>query len=138
MHRTLLLLLVATSCRASQPAATTSRRPDYTPVRTQPAPPTAVLYADCLGDAVAHRRYGHAKDASTSLLLFTCTGAPAQAFFEGLAAWSAAIGSQFEHAGRTYRSTARVRENLFGVDYCATDGAEHECVITLNVGDFVR
>lgn len=127
--------LLACGSRASAPS---TPAPDYRPVDAEPAPPNAKLYAACLADATANDRYQRAHDPDTSLLLFTCTGEPARAFFDGLAAWSARIGSQFEHAGRTFRSTARVQENLFGVDYCATDGTTHECVITLNVGDFVQ
>ena len=129
-----VFVLVACGGRSAPPAAT----PDYRPVAAEPAPATAGLYAACLADAAANQRYRRARDPDTNLLLFTCMGEPARAFYEGLAAWSARIGSQFEHGGRTFRSTARVRQNLFGVDYCATDGTQHECVITLNVGDFVQ
>jgi hypothetical protein len=116
----------------------TPKPPDYRPVLTTPARPHAALYVDCLADAAANHRYAHASDPSTNLIVFTCSGAPARAFYDGLAAWSAKIGSQFEHDGRTFRSTTRIRENLFGVDYCATDGTSHECVISLNAGDFIR
>lgn len=128
------ILLVLAACGGRSPAA---EAPDYRPVPTVEAPARAALYGDCLADAIASGRYGHARDPDTSLLLFTCTGDAARAFYDGLAAWSAQIGSEFASDGRTYRSTARVREDLFGVDYCATDGASHECVITLNVGEFV-
>ncbi|MEP6859809.1 MAG: hypothetical protein ABJE66_04260 [Deltaproteobacteria bacterium] len=107
---------------------------DYHPVATQAAPPEGDLYAHCLA-ATSH--YAHARDADTSLLLFTCEGDPARAFYDGLAAWSAKIGSEFKSAGRTFRSTSRVRRDLFGVDYCATDGTRYECVVTLNAGPFV-
>lgn len=134
VRRPACALILAAGCgsRAAAP-----RHPDYRPVATTAAPAEAALYADCLADAVANRRYAHAHDDATQLLLFTCTGPAARAFFDGLATWSARIGSQFEHAGRTFRATARVREDLFGVDYCATDGTAYECVITLNTGAFV-
>jgi len=112
--------------------------PDYRPIALEEPTPRAQLYADCLADATANRRFHRAHDEGTSLLVFTCTGDPARAFYDGLAEWSAQIGSQFQHASRTYRSTSRVRQNLFGVDYCATDGTQHECALTLNVGEFVR
>jgi hypothetical protein len=134
MRRLSLLLLAACTARAPSPRAV----PDYRPIVSEPAPPRAALIAGCIGDAVARAHYRRATDPSTTLLLFTCTGAPAKAFFDGLAAWSARKGSQFEHQGRTFRSTARAREDLFGVDWCATDGTSYECVITLNVGDFIR
>ncbi|MEJ7604626.1 MAG: hypothetical protein WKG01_42630 [Kofleriaceae bacterium] len=133
----LLPFVVVISACAGKPALTPTL-PDYRPIATEPPPPPAELYASCLADATAQRRFRRAHDASTSLLLFTCTGAPARSFYDGLAAWSAQIGSQFQHASRTYRSTSRVQHNLFGVDYCATAGTVYECVITLNVGAFVR
>lgn len=126
---------MVTACAAPH---TAPRPPDYRPVSTTPAGPQAGLYVDCLADAAANHRHAQASDPSTSLLVFTCTGAPARAFYDGLAAWSAKIGSQFQYEGRTVRSTTRVRHDLFGVDYCATDGTTHECVITLNAGDFIR
>ena len=134
MRRLVLLVVGACGSRAATPA----KAPDYRPIATDAAPANATLYADCLADALATKRYAHAKDGDASVLVFTCSGDSARAFFDGLAAWSAQIGSQFEHGGRTFRSTARVREDLFGVDYCASNGAMHECVITLNTGAFVR
>ena len=130
----LCLLLLTIACGGSGPA----RAPDYRPVATRPAPPAAALYAGCLAAAAGAGHYRHASDAETSLLVFTCTGEPARAFYDGLAAYSARIGSQFEHAGRTYRSTTRIREDLFGVDYCSTDGTDHACSITLNAGGFLQ
>lgn len=127
-------MLVA-ACAGSRPTPATP--PDYRPIPGDAAPARAALYVACLADATAQHRVRHAHDPDTSLLLFTCTGEPARAFYDGLAEWSAKIGSEFQHEARTYRSTARVRQNLFGVDYCATDGAQHECVITLNAGSFV-
>lgn len=130
-----MALVVSIAACAGGPAA----RPalDLRPVATEPAPAEAGLYAACLADAATGHHYGHARDPGTSLLVFTCTGEPARAFYDGLAAWSARIGSQYEHGGRTYRATAAVHTNLFGVDYCTTDGARYECAITLNVGRFV-
>lgn len=127
-------LLVA-ACAARAPVA---EAPDYRPITATPAPLQAALYTDCLADAIANHRYARATDPSTTLLLFTCSGAPARAFYDGLAIWSARIGSQFESGGRTYRSTSRVRHDLFGVDYCATDHAMYECAITLNAGAFLQ
>lgn len=113
--------------------------PDYTPIAGEVPPSGARLYADCLDQAATNRAYVTAKDEDTTLLLFTCTGAAARAFYDGLEVRSLAIGSEFTSAGRTYRSTDRVQRNLFGVDYCSTDGAgEYACVITLNTGDFLH
>lgn len=118
---------------ASHPP-TVEPKPDYRPIVVEAAPPQGELYANCLADAVANHRYGRAVDADTTLLVFTCNGAAASAFFDGLAQWSAKVGSEFTANGVTYRSTARVRRDLFGVDYCSRDA----CSITLNAGEFLR
>jgi hypothetical protein len=120
--------LAACSHAAPKPVA-----PDYRAVAVTPAPPHGDLYAQCLADAAANHRYARAADPDTTLLVFTCTGAPARAFFDALAAHSAAAGSEFTAGGTTYRATNRVRHDLFGVDYCSAD----ECHITLNAGEFL-
>jgi len=127
-----LLLIPLIACASHAPPVAAPA--DYRAVATDAAPPRAALYADCLADAAANHRVARATDSDTTLLLFTCTGAPAKAFFDGLAAYSAKIGSEFTRDGQTLRSTQRVRHDLFGVDYCSAD----HCVITLNAGDFVR
>ena len=136
-----LLLLVAASLAVTACATVPDAPmgpPNYAAIPQRPDP-RARLYADCLGDAVAHGEYGHASDDSTDLILFTCTGPVAKAFYDGLAVRSAAVGSEFVHDGRTYRSTNPVVRDLFGVDYCSTDGtADHTCVVTLNAGEFLR
>lgn len=129
--RPLPMILPLVACAGHVPP---TAAPDYKPVATDAAPPQAALYGDCLADAIAKHRIARATDPDTTLLVFTCTGAPAKAFFDGLAAWSARIHSEFTREGRTYRSTQRVRHDLFGADYCSADA----CVITLNVGEFVR
>lgn len=112
--------------------------PDYTAIAGELAP-RGHLYADCIAQAAGNRAYLRASDADLTVLLFTCTGAAARAFYEGLEAHSAAIGSEFTSAGRTFRSTDRVSKDLFGVDYCSTDGAgDYQCVVTLNTGAFIR
>ena len=113
--------------------------PDYTPLAGEPAPANASLYADCLGQAAATGAFRRAADrGGEELILFTCTGAPARAFFDALGPWSARIDSAFDHDSRTYRSTAKVQANLFGVDSCsAVGGTDHRCVLTFNAGDFL-
>lgn len=141
MRRLLVLSLCLTplAACASMGAQEASVAPNYAAIVGEPAPPQARLYADCLGEAAQTRAYRRAHDPSTEVLLFTCTGEPARAFYDGLAARSAAIGSQFIHEGRTYRSTNRVVRDLFGVDHCSVGAAgDHACVITLNVGEFGR
>jgi hypothetical protein len=112
-----LSLAFLAACASSRAPGKTG--PDYRPVPTTAARPRAALYANCLGDALTNQRYARAGDEDTDVLVFTCTGAPARAFFDGLAAWSAQIGSEFQSNGQTYRSTARVERDLFGVDYCS-------------------
>lgn len=113
--------------------------PDYTPVSGELPSARGRLYADCIAQAAGNRAYLRAQNEDSTLLLFTCTGAAARAFYEGLAEHSAAIGSEFSSQGRTFRSTDRVQRNLFGVDYCSTDGrGDYACVITLNTGAFLR
>ena len=113
--------------------------PDYAPIVGDPAPPHARLYADCLGQAAASGAYRLASDGDgEELILFTCTGAPAHAFYDALGPWSDRIDSAFDHAGRSHRSTAKVQANLFGVDSCSVSaGADHHCVLTFNAGDFL-
>ena len=130
--KTLAFILVAACASHRPPAEPTT--PSYAPVIVEPPSPRGELYANCLADAVANHHFGRATDGDTTLLVFTCNGAPATAFVEGLAEWSAKQGSEFVANGVTYRSTARVRRDLFGVDYCSHDS----CSITLNAGDFLR
>lgn len=120
-------------------AAEAAAAPDYTPIAGEMPSPQARLYADCISQASGNRAYQRAQDEDSTLLLFTCAGAAARAFYEGLEARSAAIGSEFTANGRTFRSTEVVQRNLFGVDYCSTDGrGDYACVITLNTGAFIR
>lgn len=113
--------------------------PDLTPIAGAPAPANARLYADCIARAAANGTYRRADDGDgTEVILFTCEGPPALAFYEALGPWSRQIDSEFAMDGRTFRSTARVQRNLFGVDYCSASAAgDHRCVITFNAGDFV-
>jgi len=128
------LSLTACASVPDMPAAP----PDYAVVPTRPEP-RAKLYADCIAQAATTRAFAHAQNEDTSMVLFTCTGSPARAFYDGLGTRSAVIGSEFVYEGRTFRSTNRVVRDLFGVDYCSTGGPDDfACVISLNVGDFLR
>ena len=98
--------------------------------------PPAQLYADCIEQAARSNTYGRAADGDTEMVRFNCTGQPAQAFWTALDAWSLEQDSRWERDGWSYRSTTRVEQNLFGVDFCASDGAGYQCVIHLNVGEF--
>ncbi|MBN8552494.1 MAG: hypothetical protein J0L52_06330 [Caulobacterales bacterium] len=115
-------------------------QPDYSEVPTDAAPPAARYYADCFAQAIDAGAYRRADNGNgDEWLLFTCTGEPARVFFEALASWSRAMDSEFMMGDRVTRSTARVRQDLYGTDYCsARDGQDHRCVISFNAGDFIR
>lgn len=138
-----LTAVVAAGCATAPDQA--AMPPDYAEIRVTPPPTNARLYTDCFAQAIAAGTLGRASDrASTDgsgdeLLLFTCDGAPATAMFEALGPWSTRIGSEWRTDGRVWRSTARVQQNLFGVDYCsdAEGGGQARCVITFNAGDFL-
>ncbi|WP_395945054.1 hypothetical protein [Brevundimonas sp.] len=130
---------LAVSACASTPDAPPPP-PNYAAMPTQDPTRNARLYAACFEQAAISGAYRRAADGGgEELLLFTCTGVPAQAFVAALTPWSETIGSSFERDGRTFRSTARVRANLFGVDYCSTDaaGGDPVCVLSFNAGDFL-
>lgn len=128
-------ILTAGAC-ATRP--TIDPAPDLRPVAGAPAP-RAKIYADCIGQAAAAGTYEGNFDPDTNLIRFTCTGFPAQAFFNALEQRSASVGSQWEADGRTWRSTNKVKRNLFGLDYCSSDGSlDVQCSILLNAGEFLK
>lgn len=140
MRPTLVLavpvLLTAAAC--AHAPDTPPGPPDYAPVVTDATAPHARLYADCIAQSAAAGTYARAHQGDTELVLFTCTAAPARAFYDGLADWSARIGAEAVSDGQTFRSTNPVQRDLFGVDYCSTDGAgDYLCVISLNAGPFL-
>jgi hypothetical protein len=130
-------LLAAAACAHGPEAMPVA--PDYTPLAQQPAGPHARLYADCIRLAAAAGHYRQVIDGGDELLLFTCSGSIAEAFWEALEPHSAAMDSGWERDGRRYRSTAKVQEDLVGVDYCTVDaaGGDARCVLTFNAGDFL-
>lgn len=114
--------------------------PNYSAVATQAPTPNARLYAACLEQAAAADAYRRADNGDgAEYILFTCTGAPAAAFAKALIPWSEKIGSTLQRDGRTFRSTAKVEANLFGVDSCSTDamGGDAVCILSFNAGDFL-
>lgn len=131
----LSLLAVTVSACASTPEPT--RPADFSRIATQPSP-QATLYANCIGQAVTGGRYGRAWDDSTDLILFTCEGEPARAFYDALAGRSAQVGSEVTVGERTIRSTNPVQRDLFGVDYCEREGGDHRCILSFNGGAFLR
>lgn len=109
--------------------------PDYTPVATTPSA-RAKLYADCIAQAAASGRYGRAEDG-IHVIVFTCDGTPARAFYDELAGWSAATGSEVMTGERTIRATTRIERDLFGADYCERRAGDYSCSISLRTGEFV-
>jgi len=110
-----------------------------TVIRTpgEPAPPHAKLYADCLAASAAAGTYE--KEPGIEMLRLTCAGAPAHAFYDALASWTATGGGcEIVAEGRTWRYTQKIERNPYGLDDCSTDGAgDYRCTISLNVGTFL-
>lgn len=133
-----VLLVALTACAHAPEAAPIA--PDYSPIAGDPAPPNARYCADCIGQAASTGSFRRASDGGgDELILFTCTGAPARAFYDALGPWSVRLDTGFLHDGRSYRSTAKVQANMFGVDSCSVNAsdADPRCVITFNAGDFL-
>lgn len=128
-----LATLALTACATTPDAP--AGPPDFTPIATTSAP-RAALYADCIGQAAASGRYGHAH-GGLDLVLFTCDGEPARTFFDALGPWSAAIDSEVAVGDRIIRATTKIERNLFAADYCERQGATHTCVISLRTGEFI-
>lgn len=98
------------------------------------APPQARFYGDYITQAAAAGTF----DREGTTLRFRCTGGPAKAFYEGLAAWSARAGTERTSEGRTYRFTSPMERNPSGLDFCWRDaGGEHRCTVVLRVGEFL-
>lgn len=135
MHRPLLVsLLLSGACGGAHHQST----PDYSPVAAVAAPTQAALYTACLADAIASGQVQ--ANPERTMLLFTCTGEPAHAFFDGLADRASRVGSEFQHAGRIVRTTNPVEHDMHGVDACSTDAAQAEfaCTLSFNAGAFLR
>jgi len=99
----------------------------------QPAPAQSRFYTDCIMQSVQTTGY----DREANVLRFHCNGAPAQRFYDGLAAWSAAIGSQYEAEGVTWRFSSTIRENPSFRDFCRHGPQGYDCTVVLNVGEFL-
>lgn len=135
MKRTLLLSVLALAACAHKPeVAAGPIDPRVAP--GVPAPPHGKLYADCLGAAVSAQSYE--KDPKGDWMRFNCTGAPARAFYEGLAGRSAKVGSEMVADGRTWRFTNKLQKDAVGADVCSTSASgDYKCTIILNVGEFL-
>lgn len=122
---------------ASAPEHAPSGPPDVRMTPGLPAPPQARLYADCVAQAAETGAYQRERDGGT--LRFTCTGETARWFYDGLAAWSASVGSEYVADGRTWRFSKKLIKDPYGIDGCSTDGAgDYQCVVILAVGQFIE
>lgn len=130
-----LTILSLAACASTGGDAPPAGPPSLARAAGSPAPPQARFYADCIAQAVANTAY----DREGNTVRFRCTGAPARAFYDGLAAWSAAQGSQYDGAdGRTLRFSQALQRDPSGIDGCSTDGAQdYACTVVLNVGEFL-
>lgn len=79
----LLALLTLAGCATS--AAPPAGPPSLAITPGEPAPPQARFYADCIVQSTQAQSY----DREANVIRFNCDGAVAQAFFDGLGAWSA-------------------------------------------------
>lgn len=136
MRAMLAGMMVLVGACASAPGA-----PGGPPVVTLkpglPAPPQATLYADCIGQSADTGTYE--RETGSRTLRFTCTGAVAKVFYDGLQQRSAAEGSEYVAEGRTWRFSNRLIANADGIDNCSTDGAgDYRCHVILNVGPFIE
>lgn len=125
------------ACASVSPAPS-PEPPDFTEPTPMAAPARSVLYTDCLAQAIDRPAVARLSRSDAELLRFTCTGAPAQRFYEALGVAGGSGASVWQDGGRTFRATAIVRENLFGVDYCSSGAAgDAICQIVLNAGPFL-
>ena len=119
---------------ASPPDAAPIGPPSLVIAPGQPAPVQARFYADCITQAAQ----AHTYDREANVLRFHCDGAVAQRFYDGLATWSAEIGSQYEADGATWRFSTAIRENPSFVDFFRrTSAGAYDCTVVLNVGEFL-
>lgn len=129
--------LVLSACAGAVPSPPPAA-PDFSEITPMAAPARTVLYTDCLAQAIERPAVARLSRDGAELLRFTCTGAPAQRFYEALGALEDGAVSIWKDAERTFRASAVVKEDLFGVDYCSTSPANDPvCQIVLNAGAFL-
>lgn len=135
-------LILATSVLALNACASIDHQvlgpPSVVAAPGETAPVQASFYADCIAQAASAKSY----DREGRTVRFHCSGAPAQAFYEGLDAYTASRdGTQISAEGRTWRYTQAIHRDPSGLDYCsASDGPtpDFACTIVLNVGAFLE
>jgi len=126
--------LSALTLAACATAPEPSGPPDFAPIPTTSSA-NARFYADCIAQAAQTGRYGHAYD-EVHVVVFTCEGEPARAFFAALGPWAASQNSEVVVGDRVIRSTTRIERDLFAADWCERRGDAHACSISLRTGEF--
>jgi hypothetical protein len=129
--------IVGLSACASNPAPPAVVTPDFTEITPSAAPARTILYTDCIAQAIERPAVARLSRDGSELIRFTCTGAPAQRFYEALAVLGDEAVSVWQADGRTFRATAKVQKDLFGVDYCSAGPGGAVCQIVLNAGSFL-
>ena len=138
MRILIALAMSLTTAACATGGGETSGPPDLTPVRGSPLTPTARLVLECVDQAQTSGGVDVIGDGGEGRMIrFTCTGDVAEGLFEALGPRSAVIGSEWVEGGVVHRSTERMQENLYGLDFCRRDGAAHACVFNLNLGAFI-
>jgi hypothetical protein len=133
-----LAAVLALSACASVAPSPPPAAPDFSEITPMAAPARTVLYTDCLAQAIERPAVARLSRGKAELLRFTCTGAPAQRFYEALAVLGDSAVSVWKDGERTFRATALVKDDLFGIDYCSTSPANDPvCQIVLNTGAFL-
>ncbi len=128
------LAAAALSACATRAPADGAGPPSLVIAPGQPAPPQARFYADCIAQAAAADTF----DREANVLRFRCEGEVAQRFYEGLGAWSTAVGAELRGAdGRIWRFSTPIRENPSFVDFCRRLDQHYDCTVVLNVGEFL-
>lgn len=128
-----VVALALAACATSGEDAGPSGPPSLVVAPGQAVPAQARFYVDCITQAAAANTY----DREANVIRFHCSGDVAQRFYDGLGAWSAAQGSQYEADGATWRFSTPIRENPSFVDFCKRAGSSYDCTVVLNVGEFL-
>ena len=132
MARTTLKLAAALALLAAPALA--DPMPTISGKSAIPAPPVARFYEDCFAQAAA----AHTTRRDGEYLLFDCTGAPAQAFYDFLGTTEAGRATERAEAGRTWRYTAKPKKNLIGIDACWSDGeGGFGCTLIYHAGELL-
>jgi hypothetical protein len=129
--------LALSACASAPDAPPPFVAPDFTEITPSAAPARTILYTDCIAQAIERPAVARLAREEAELIRFTCTGAPAQRFYEALALMGGEAVSVWQADGRTFRATAKIQRDLFGADYCSSGPGGAVCQIVLNAGSFL-